>query len=306
MPKPSLAASLLLAILALIVTAAPAVAQDAADPDVVTTPADAGQEADIASSAWLLPFESVTRFPPEPVSLVIILLSFVAVTLIIQAALRARRQVLLPDEADAQIEELIRDRKFRELIEFTEQDDSFVSRALNPALKRAPSFTDMRESLEAGVADETAEEFRRLEYINILANVGPLLGLLGTVVGIMDAFLAMQKAGGQRRRRRAGRRHLDGPGHHDARPGPGHPVARRLRDAPQQGRPPDHRGRAGGRGVPADDQARQGRLVVGQFPPRPAQPAPSPCRPRAPHARPPRRPQRLLPRSEPAPTTRAR
>ncbi len=166
----------------------PALAQDA--------PEATGEAANVASSAWLLPFESVTRFPPEPVSLVIILLSFVAVTLIIQATLRARRQVLLPAEADEQIEELIRERKFRELIEFTEEDDSFVSRSLNPALKRAPSFTDMRESLEASVADETAEEFRKLEYINILANVGPLLGLLGTVVGIMDAFLAMQKAGG--------------------------------------------------------------------------------------------------------------
>ena len=181
-----------LAAFAVVLSAVPAWAQDAA-----AAAGDAAAEApSVASSAWLLPFESVARFPPEPVSLMIILLSFVAVTLIIQAALRARAQVLLPEEANEQIEELIRERKFRELIEFTETDDSFVSRSLHPALKRAPSFTDMREALEGGVGDETAEEFRRLEYINILANVGPLLGLLGTVVGIMDAFLAMQKAGG--------------------------------------------------------------------------------------------------------------
>ncbi|MEM1010986.1 MAG: MotA/TolQ/ExbB proton channel family protein [Planctomycetota bacterium] len=152
------------------------------------------EEPSVAASAWLLPFESLASL--EPVTIVILLCSVVAVTLIIQASLRARRSVLLPDESDAQIEELIQGRNFRELIEFTDEDDSFVSRSLNPALKRAPSFTEMRESLEAGVADETAEEFRKLEYINILANVGPLLGLLGTVVGIMDAFLAMQKAGG--------------------------------------------------------------------------------------------------------------
>ena len=174
----------------LLLAAVPAWAQDAAG--------DAAEEAPetVVGSAWLLPFQSVATFPPEPVSLVIILLSVVAVTLIIQAILRARREVLLPIEADEQIETLIRERKFKELVEFTESDDSFVSRALHPALKRAPSFTEMREALEAGVADETAEEFRRLEYINILANVGPLLGLLGTVVGIMDAFLAMQAAGG--------------------------------------------------------------------------------------------------------------
>ncbi len=160
--------------------------------DADAAPADGAES--VAASPWLLPFESLADF--EPVTIVILLCSVVAVTLIVQASLRARRSVLLPDESDAQIEELIRERNFRELVEFTDEDDSFVSRSLNPALKRAPSFTEMREALEAGVADETAEEFRRLEYINILANVGPLLGLLGTVVGIMAAFLEMQKAGG--------------------------------------------------------------------------------------------------------------
>ncbi|MEM7807817.1 MAG: MotA/TolQ/ExbB proton channel family protein [Planctomycetota bacterium] len=166
-----------------------ALAQDAGD-----AAAESVEGATIVSSPWLLPFESL--LVPEPVTWVIVLCSVVAVTLIIQASLRARRSVLLPDESDAQIEELIQGRNFRELIEFTDEDDSFVSRSLNPALKRAPSFTEMREALEAGVADETAEEFRKLEYINILANVGPLLGLLGTVVGIMAAFLEMQRAGG--------------------------------------------------------------------------------------------------------------
>ncbi len=159
-------------------------------------PADAAATGEtVTGSAWLLPFESMfSGF--EPVSWTIVLCSIVAVTLIIQAILRARRTVLLPEESNAQIEQLINERKYRELIEFTSEDDAFVSQSLNPALKRAPNLPEMREALEGGVADQTAEEFRRLEYINILANVGPLLGLLGTVIGIMDAFLEMQAGGG--------------------------------------------------------------------------------------------------------------
>lgn len=176
-------------------TVATASAQDG---DVVPTPADAGQSRveRIPSSAWLLPFQSMFRWPPEPVSWVIALCSVLAVTLIIQAFIRVRRGAILPEESNARIEQMIQQKQFRELVEFTETDDAFVSRSLNPALKRAPSLVEMREALEAGVAEETAEHFRKLEYINILANVGPLLGLLGTVIGIMDAFLEMRKAGG--------------------------------------------------------------------------------------------------------------
>ena len=186
---------LTLSLAVLLALALPAMAQDAGvDGTSPAAPDAAAADDGIVSTAWALPVQSLMDF--EPVTWVIVLCSVLAVTLIIQAILRARRQVLLPEESTAEIERLIQERKLRELVDFTENDDAFVSRSLHPALKRAPSFTEMREALEGGVADETAEEFRRLEYINILANVGPLLGLLGTVIGIMDAFLEMRKAGG--------------------------------------------------------------------------------------------------------------
>lgn len=170
-----------------LLAAGSAFAQEAA------APAAAPPE-EIPSSAWLLPFESMRG--GEPITWSIVVASVVAVTLIIQGFLRVRRIVLLPPESNQQIEQLILGRQYRELVEFTGTDDSFVSKSLHPALKRAPNLADMRDSLEAGVAEQTAEQFRRLEYVNLLANVGPLLGLLGTVVGIMQAFLAMRRAGG--------------------------------------------------------------------------------------------------------------
>lgn len=169
-----------------------AVAQDATPG--TTDAAGTTQVADVPNSAWLLPFDSLADL--EPVTWAIVIASVVAVTLIIQAFLRVRRDVILPQESTQQIEQFIQQRQFRELVEFTASDDSFVSRTLSPALKRAPNYLEMREALETGVAEETAEQFRRLEYINLIANIGPLLGLLGTVVGIMDAFLAMYRAEG--------------------------------------------------------------------------------------------------------------
>lgn len=126
----------------------------------------------------------------------IAVLSIWGVTLIIQGFIKNRRSVYLPDAVVASMHEMIANRRLPELLEYTENNPSFVARALNPALKRAPNFEAMREAMETAVAEETAEEFRRIEYLNIIGNLGPLLGLLGTVWGMIVAFQRMQAAGG--------------------------------------------------------------------------------------------------------------
>jgi biopolymer transport protein ExbB len=130
------------------------------------------------------------------VFVIIALLSVTGLTLIIQGFIKIRHGALIPDTSTNHIRDLISRREFKELIDFTENDPSFVSRALNPALKRAPSFSSMKEAMETAVAEQTAEQFRKIEYLNIIGNLGPLLGLLGTVLGMIEAFQAMQAAGG--------------------------------------------------------------------------------------------------------------
>jgi biopolymer transport protein ExbB len=127
----------------------------------------------------------------------IVLLSIVGVTLIIQGFIQCRKSVFMPISTISTIRELIAQKRFKELIDFTEADPSFVSRAINPALKRAPSFNAMKDAMETALGEQTAEQFRRIEYLNIIGNLGPLLGLLGTVLGMIDAFQALHAAEGQ-------------------------------------------------------------------------------------------------------------
>ncbi len=133
----------------------------------------------------------------DPVLWVIAALSITGLTLIIQAFVKNRASVFMPEETTNQVREMISQRKFKELIEFTETDDSFISKALNPALKRAPSFSSMKEAMETAIGEATAEQFRRIEYLNIIGNMGPLLGLMGTVLGMINAFAAMEAAKGE-------------------------------------------------------------------------------------------------------------
>ena len=142
-------------------------------------------------------FFSVLKESFDFVSVIIILCSVVGVALIIQGFIKVRKSVMMPESSTNHIRELISQRQFRELIEFTETDSSFVSKALNPALKRAPSFSAMKEAMETAIGEQTAEQFRKIEYLNIIGNLGPLLGLLGTVFGMIHAFMEMKNAGGQ-------------------------------------------------------------------------------------------------------------
>src|SRR4051812_21584894 len=133
----------------------------------------------------------------DPIFVTIAILSITGLTLIIQGFIQNRSEAMMPEATTQRIREMIESRQFRELIEFTENDPSFISRALNPALKRAPSFASMKEAMETAIGEQTAEQFRKIEYLNIIGNLGPLLGLLGTVLGMIEAFQAVAATKGQ-------------------------------------------------------------------------------------------------------------
>jgi biopolymer transport protein ExbB len=139
---------------------------------------------------------SVILGQKDPIFFIIAILSVVGLTLIIQGFIKNRSAVMLPESSTNTIRDMIQNKRFKELIEFTETDPSFVSKALNPALKRAPSFSSMKEAMETAIGEQTAERFRSIEYLNIIGNLGPLLGLTGTVLGMIEAFNAMNNAGG--------------------------------------------------------------------------------------------------------------
>ena len=126
----------------------------------------------------------------------IVALSIVALSLIITAALRLRLAAFVPPATVNAIRGMIETKQYKELIDYTERDESFVAKVFNAAIKRAPKFDAMKEAMETAVGEQTAEQFRKIEYLNIIGNLGPLLGLLGTVLGMIRAFSDMQAQGG--------------------------------------------------------------------------------------------------------------
>jgi biopolymer transport protein ExbB len=161
----------------------------------VATPAPAADST--SNPAVHVNLFSIITSNTDPVFYTIVVLSVIGVALIIQAFIKTRASVLMPKVATDHMRDLITRRRFQELLEYTTAEPSFVARSLAPALRRAPDFDRMKEAMETALGEQTAEQFRRIEYLNIIGNLGPLLGLLGTVLGMIDAFAVVQNQKGQ-------------------------------------------------------------------------------------------------------------
>jgi biopolymer transport protein ExbB len=125
------------------------------------------------------------------------LASIAGIALAIDAMLHLRESKIAPAASTERLRKLIEDRDYKELMDFAATDASFVSRALYAAIRRAHlKYAAMREALESSVGEQTADMFRRIEPLNVIGNIGPLLGLLGTVLGMIMAFYKLKETHG--------------------------------------------------------------------------------------------------------------
>ena len=120
---------------------------------------------------------------------VLILMSVGGIALIIDAMIQIRESRIMPADVTEKIKTFIGARQYKELMEYTTAEQSFVAVALNAGLRRArQGFGGMRDGVETSAAEQSANWFRRIEFLNIIGNLGPLVGLMGTVLGMIIAF----------------------------------------------------------------------------------------------------------------------
>jgi biopolymer transport protein ExbB/TolQ len=119
-------------------------------------------------------------------------------TIIIICFIEVRKSVIAPDEPEQIIPGLIKAGRWADLRQFVGEDDALVSRAVGAALNHPGSErSGMRDAAELTASEECSRWFRRIEPLNVIGNLGPLLGLAGTVWGMIIAFAALGESGGQ-------------------------------------------------------------------------------------------------------------
>ena len=123
--------------------------------------------------------------------------SIAGIALIIEHCLTIRRDVMLPELTVAQIKTMFDERRFREALEFCENDPSYVASVVHAGLiEAANGYMAMEKAMSDAAEERAARLFRKIEYLNLLGNVSPMLGLFGTVYGMMEAFSTIASKGG--------------------------------------------------------------------------------------------------------------
>ncbi len=131
-------------------------------------------------------------------TIVLLIGSVAAGAVIVRCILEIRSKVILPKEPEERIRELIAEGRVEELEGYVSRDPAFVSRVVKAALD-APR-TDkvaMRDAAELAASEQSSSWFRKVEPLNVIGNLGPLLGLAGTVWGMVLAFSVLGEKGGQ-------------------------------------------------------------------------------------------------------------
>jgi biopolymer transport protein ExbB len=128
---------------------------------------------------------------------IIWLLSVVTVALIIHSVSSVRRGNVMPDLVREQIQGMFDNKQYREAIEVTASEPSMLSYIVHAGLgEAAHGYLAMEQAMAEAADERTSDLLRRIEWLNLIGNISPMLGLLGTVWGMILAFMEIVKARG--------------------------------------------------------------------------------------------------------------
>jgi biopolymer transport protein ExbB len=124
--------------------------------------------------------------------------SLVAISLVIEHFLTVRRAGISPADQVKRAKQQIELRNFRECLDGVRKSRTFFAQVMTAALQHGRhGFEAMHETALEKSEELSGRMFRKAEYLNIIGNLGPLLGLLGTVWGMIRAFASLGAGGGQ-------------------------------------------------------------------------------------------------------------
>ncbi|MEW6741125.1 MAG: MotA/TolQ/ExbB proton channel family protein [Planctomycetota bacterium] len=120
---------------------------------------------------------------------VIVGVSMLGLGLAIDNSVNLRREKLAPPEIIDEVEALFEAGDYQEAIELCEAEPNVFTNIVAAGL---PKLNSSFEAMEKAIGDMTEEEaiklHQRVGWLSFIANVSPMLGLLGTVWGMIISF----------------------------------------------------------------------------------------------------------------------
>ncbi len=122
-------------------------------------------------------------------------LSFCFVALVVMNILAARRESICPAALLEQFEAHLNEKRYQEAYELAKSDESFLGKVLSAGLAKLSSGYDKAVvAMQEVGEDENMRIEHRLSYMALIGTISPMVGLLGTVDGMVQSFTVIATA----------------------------------------------------------------------------------------------------------------
>ena len=192
-------------------------AQDMAKPDAAAKPEAAPAKAEEAPKADEAPkaenaaaSKTDAATPPKqrnmlqwaidasgPIGGVLLCISIYFVAVVIRLFMELRVSEAVPQPLVEKIELAIKERKFQDAYDACRDNESFLARVVRTGIANLPNGRPEAKDAMLVMADEIVTGLeQRISYLAIIGQLGPMIGLVGTIWGMIMSFQEIANAAG--------------------------------------------------------------------------------------------------------------
>jgi biopolymer transport protein ExbB len=130
-------------------------------------------------------------------TIVFLAMSFTLVALVVMNLLTARRDNICPVSLVEGFEAHLNEKRYQEAYELAKADDSFLGQVLSAGLaKLSAGYSQAIEAMQEVGEEENMKLEHRLGYMALIGTIAPMVGLFGTVDGMIRSFSVIATATG--------------------------------------------------------------------------------------------------------------
>jgi biopolymer transport protein ExbB len=132
-----------------------------------------------------------------PIGACLLVLSIYFTALVIRLFMEFRVSEAVPPALVEKLETAIRDKKFQDAYDVCKDNDSFLARLVRTGIANLPNGRgEAKEAMETTTEEIVTSLEMKISYLAIIGTLGPMIGLVGTIWGMIMSFQEIATAAG--------------------------------------------------------------------------------------------------------------
>jgi biopolymer transport protein ExbB len=132
-----------------------------------------------------------------PIGAFLLLLSIYFTALVIRLFMELRISEAVPAPLVDRLETAIREKKFQDAYDACKDNDSFLARLVRTGIANLPAGrAEAKEAISEASEEIVTSMDMRISYLAIIGTLGPMIGLVGTIWGMIMSFKEIAMAAG--------------------------------------------------------------------------------------------------------------